>query len=517
MSVEPQLIRKIRAAARSAPEALALVGVAETLSYRQLLQQMEQLADLFRTLPATRVAIDMENGPAWAVVDLALLCAGKVAVPIPAFFSRQQVSHLLQDCGVELLLTSSPQRYAQQAARSAPPLLLCGETLYLLQLRHTPVVVPGDTVKVTYTSGTTAEPKGVCIGEQAILSVVESVKQCSAIGREDSHLSLLPLTTLLENVAGLYVALAAAATITLLPQSQLGIRGACGIDADRFIRQLEESGATTTILIPQMVQLLVTARARGLGQRLRLRFAALGGATISPRLLQLAEQQGLALYQGYGLSEATSVVSVNRPAENRIGSVGKPLPHIDLKIAEDGELWVKGSLFNGYLGGEPPLLDEQGYLATGDLAELDEAGFLILKGRRKQLLITAFGRNVSPDWVERELLIQPGILQAVLFGDGRPWNVAVVVSLPGADVEAAVQLVNQGLPDYARIGQWIAAEEPFSLQNGEWTGTARPRREVIWRHYEEQINRLYAGNCLSPVTGRVVACESEEKNRESVV
>jgi long-subunit acyl-CoA synthetase (AMP-forming) len=347
------------------------------------------------------------------------------------------------------------------------------------------------TVKITYTSGTTGEPKGVCVGAKAIVDVVRSIALRTAVTADDRHLSVLPLTTLLENVGGLYVSLVSGATVVLLPQNQIGLRGASGIDTAQFIQQFERQQPTTTILIPQMVQLLVTLADLGTEVRHTLRFAAVGGAPISETLLQCALELGFPIYEGYGLSESTSVVAFNAPNENRVGSVGRPLPHIELKIAEDGEVWVRGSLFNGYLGGDATVLDESGYLPTGDLGTLDDAGFLTLKGRKKSLLTTAYGRNVAPEWVERELVVQPGILQAALFGNGKPSNLAVVVATAGTDVAQRVAEVNRSLPDYAQVGGWILADEAFTTGNGQWTGTARPRRAAIWAQYGARIEAHY--------------------------
>lgn len=491
MGQENAVISKIRDMAIATPDAVALVGIQHTLTYQQLIEQVDTYATYFSGISATSIAVDLDNGPEWAILDLALLLAGKVAIPIPHFFSKQQIGHLISDGGVELLLTQTPDNYKTVDSYCTSPFQLCGSNIHPIYINQPAAAVPTGTVKVTYTSGTTSTPKGVCIAEQAIETTVKSIAQRAAVTHLDHHLSVLPLTTLLENLGGLYAALISGATVTLLPQPILGINGSSGIDPTRFIEQFEKSAATTSILIPQMVDLMVNAVESGKGEKLKLRYAAVGGAPTSNKLLERANQLALGIHEGYGLSEATSVVAVNAPGKNSIGTVGKPLPHIQIKIESDGELSVKGSLFNGYIGQENAALDADGFLPTGDLAELNKDGNLILKGRKKSLITTAFGRNIAPEWVEQELIIQPGILQAALFGDGRPWNVAVIVSHPDTDVRQAIKRVNQSLPDYARIQKWIDAETPFSIENKQWTGTARPRREAIWSHYGKQIEALY--------------------------
>lgn len=494
MSAGNAIVDRIRQISATRTDAVALCGAgAATIHYGNLIRQIDQCANLLGDHAVQRVAIDLENGPAWAVVDLALLQSGKISIPIPAFFTPSQREHLFQDAAVQLVVTATPEHYSNVIGREWVE--YGGEKICLVTLGagQQPVnQVPIDTCKITYTSGTTGEPKGVCISISGIAVVVQSIVERMQVTNQDRHLSLLPLTTLLENICGLYAPLTAGASVTLLPQQMVGVQGASGLDVSCFVEQIQRQRPTTTILIPQMVKLLVNVVESNEVLEHQLRFIAVGGAPISEELLSRASTAGLPLYEGYGLSEATSVVTCNVPGENRTGTVGRPLPHVDLKIADDGEVLVRGGLFEGYLGKRHDGVSADGYLSTGDLGDLDDEGYLTLRGRKKSLLITAFGRNVAPEWVEREIVIEPGILQAALFGEGRPWNVAILVAHAEADIERAVDRVNQRLPDYARISRWMSADEPFSVENGEWTGTARPRREAIWEHYGAQIDALYS-------------------------
>jgi long-subunit acyl-CoA synthetase (AMP-forming) len=145
----------------------------------------------------------------------------------------------------------------------------------------------------------------------------------------------------------------------------------------------------------------------------------------------------------------------------------------------------------GYVG-EPCAVSKE--IATGDIGRLDSDGFLHIHGRRKNIFITSFGRNVSPDWVEAELASRPAIGQAALFGEARPWNVAVIVPAPSAgavDVQRDVEAANAALPDYARVHQWIVAREPFTPANGLATANGRKRRVAIWEIYRDRIDRCY--------------------------
>jgi long-subunit acyl-CoA synthetase (AMP-forming) len=215
---------------------------------------------------------------------------------------------------------------------------------------------------------------------------------------------------------------------------------------------------------------------------------------VSRKLLDRAATCGLPVFEGYGLSECASVVAVNTPRHHRAGSVGRPLPHVQLRFTKDGEILVGGASYDGYLnhmqvaGGEVP----PGCVRTGDLGYLDEAGFLHISGRKKNIYITSFGRNVAPEWVERELTSEPAIAQAVVFGEGRPWNVAVIAPAPKAvvdQVNAALATANARLPDYARVAAWVLADEPLSVESA--TVDDRRRRQQIACDYQEQIEGLY--------------------------
>jgi long-subunit acyl-CoA synthetase (AMP-forming) len=263
------------------------------------------------------------------------------------------------------------------------------------------------------------------------------------------------------------------------------VRGASGLDPARLAAALIEQAATSAILIPQMLQVLVEQAAR----LPRARFLAVGGAPVSAELLRRARRLGLPVYEGYGLSECASVVALNAPGAERPGSVGRPLPHVALRIAADGEIHVRGSRFAGYLG-EPASAAADDELATGDIGYLDADGYLHLTGRKKNMFITAFGRNVAPEWVERELTLEPAIAQAAVYGEGRPWNAAVIVAR-GDGVAAALANANRRLPDYARVEAWVAADQPFTVANGQLTGTGRPRRAAIWSAYAGRLDELY--------------------------
>lgn len=287
--------------------------------------------------------------------------------------------------------------------------------------------------------------------------------------------------------------LLAGATICLPGLTNVGLTGSSGLDAGRMIAALSDWQASTAIMVPQMLQAMVAAGQAGVRLPRSLRYIAVGGAPVSSSLLEQARDLGLPVHEGYGLSECASVVAVNRPGDSRIGSVGKPLPHVRIDFADDGEILIYGIRWNGYLGDRvlPQTCD---FIATGDLGYLDADGFLFLSGRKKNIFITSFGRNVAPEWVEVNLVTQAGIAQAAIFGEARPFNSAVIVPQPGTSptaIEAALDKANLQLPDYAQVRAWIPAMEPFTLGNGMSTANGRLRRTEIFGKYASRINALY--------------------------
>lgn len=493
----------IAAHAHRQPEALALQGDVQSLSYAGLLERVGQFeCGLIRT-QCTKFGLLADNSIDWVLADLATLKGNLLMVPLPPFFSPQQLQHAIHNSGLEAILTDQPARVEAllqgQCRRIDAPF---AGSLALLQLTVAGEVaaMPAHTAKITYTSGTTGQPKGVCLSRVAMETVAQSLCQASGATAADRHLCLLPLSTLLENIGGIYVPLLAGACACVLPLRKVGLSGAAALEVRTLLHAMYAQRATTAIMVPQMLHALVAALATGVTTPAELRFIAVGGAPVSPRLLAQARHVGLPIFEGYGLSECASVVAVNTPMDNRPGCVGKPLAHVTLKFAEDGEILVGGAIFEGYLGlAEHP--DDDGLWATGDIGYLDEQGYLHLTGRKKNMFITSFGRNVAPEWVESELTLQPVIAQAAVYGEARPYNVAIIVPRPMAGVadvpqavSRAIAAANQTLPDYAQIGKWLIAPEPFTPQNNYLTANGRLRRAEILSAYEQVINQLYEEN-----------------------
>lgn len=495
------LLEALAEHARSRPTHTAIEWSGGILGYAELLAEVERLAEAIEALGIHALAWLLPNGAPWAVADLAALRAGAAAIPLPPFFAPSQSRHALEQAGAEAIilprsLLAGP---VAQAVFQATPvesldLTVAGEKLALVRLpTRRNAAIPAEAAKVTYTSGTTGAPKGVLLSAEHMGRVAQALATASGIAGEKRHVCVAPLAVLLENIAGLYAPLLAGITTVMLPLEWIGILGAASFDPERLARTLVEEKAASAILSPALLQGLVATLEAGTPRPEHLCFLAVGGAPVPVALLERAKALALPVFQGYGLSECSSVVSLNCPGANRIGSVGLPLGTNQVRIAPDGEVMVWGDLFLGYLGEEPPPLDD-GWWSTGDLGHVDRDGFLHITGRIKNLIVTAFGRNVAPEWVEQELAMEPCIAQAALLGDGRPWNLALITPAQDVDddtIALAVDQANARLPDYARVRRWLRSDEPFSPHNGQLTGTGRLRRAALWDAYGDRIEQTY--------------------------
>jgi long-chain acyl-CoA synthetase len=487
---------------------IALQGSDIALDYAQLMSEIKNCQLLLADFsPNTRLAIALENHPAWVVLDLAAMESHIPLIPLPHFFTDTQLLHAMIDAGVNVVITDNPQRFStilgtqishQSTLTVAGKLLMRFDLSKLNSEKNAPDLpnLPKNTAKITYTSGTTGNPKGVCLSVDAQLQVANSVKIATNLSAQDVHCCVLPLSTLLENVAGVYAILLAGGTVHVLPADVVGLSGS-SLNVNKLHAALANTQANTAIFIPELLNALVSIIEAGAKKLNHLRFLAVGGAHVSAQLLQRAAAIDLPVFEGYGLSECASVVALNTQINHKIGSVGKPLPHVTIQFSVENEILVKGSNLLGYTGEnntDATAKITDGFIKTGDIGYMDDDGFLFINGRKKNIFITSFGRNVSPEWVESALLNSREILQVCVFGEAKPWNIALIVlknDAPQANIHAAIEAINQTLPDYARITKWLLADAPFSVKNNQLTPNGRLKRDVISAAYQQKMNDLY--------------------------
>jgi long-chain acyl-CoA synthetase len=444
---------------------------------------MSDFAAALQSLRPRVLGLLADNGPDWVAVDLEAETAGVPLVPLPGFFTPAQLAHAVAATGMDALYCTS-----ESTARALG--FHRKNDLPWYSREAPPVPLPRGTAKVSFTSGTTGTPKGVCLSAAGQREVARALAEATLRLGIERHLCLLPLALLLENIAGVYAPRAAGAQWIAPPLAEVGMTGAAGFDAQACLAAIERHEAQSVIVLPQMLLALTNLLAGGIPTPRSLRFVAVGGARVSPALIERARGLELPVYQGYGLTECASVVALNTPEADRPGSVGRPLPRVPVEVGADGEIAVFSSAFLGYAG---DARYRGGWFRTGDLGKLDADGFLHVEGRRKHMLITSFGRNVAPEWPEAELLAGGALAQAAVFGEGRPQLCAVLVPAPAASdaaIAAQVGAANARLPDYARIAQWVRAESPFAPQNGLATANGRVRRDAVWELYRERFDAL---------------------------
>lgn len=430
------------------------------------------------------VALYADNSVEWLAIDLACQRARMDLIPIPTFFTDQQVHRLLSTHPTAGVLTTAAmsQRLEFDGGRRMP----CHQEGWVWQILESPEITPaGEGRKVTFTSGSTAEPKPIVLSSSTqwqTAGALRAVRQELALHR---HLCMLPLPVLLENVAGAYACLLSGGEVMIPASDEVGLTGSSGFDGDKAWHLLDCSGADSIILLPQMLSIMIE-KARRAPPLKNLRLIAVGGARVLEETVLEARAIGLPVYQGYGLSEACSVVSLNTPTADRPKSVGRPLDHVSIRIAGDGEILVTPRRR------DTSNADDVSEIHTGDLGHLDADGFLYIDGRKKNLIITSFGRNISPEWPESLLEREAVVSQCLVFGDNQSSLSALLVPSNGGvgdrDLAAAVDRVNAQLPDYAQITNWQRASQAFTPLNGLATPNGRPRRAAILQSIREEIH-----------------------------
>lgn len=518
--------------------------------------------------PGDRVALMAANSPEWAEADFAILAAGAVTVPIYPTYGLKETLFVLEDSGACMLLLDGPLQLKhlsplaqlglpergvfvrdEAAARQAGVgtwadlQRQAGQTGLEAFESRLAAVRRADPATIVYTSGTSGWPRGAMLSHGNILSNIESWSRRVPFSSADRVLSFLPLSHVFERTTGhfgLYLT---------------GVQIAYAERPDTVIRDLPRARPTVLIAVPRLFQ-MVYARLRrdvegrkgwigallrkGLGmdgedgetsvgrawargpayallrlqfrRRLggRLRFFVSGGAPLPQEISRFFLDLGVPILEGYGMTEASPVIAANPLDRICPGSVGPVLDNIALRFGEDGEIQVRGpSVMTAYWNNEAATRETlvDGWLRTGDVGCLNELGYLVITDRKKDLIVNSGGENIAPQKIEMRLLTDPLIDQAVVFGDRRPYLVALIH--PNADrmrerlgpdprpeavsalLRQAVQRVLKDLPLYEQVRKFHVLEHALSQEGGELTPTLKVKRRVLTERFQPVLEALY--------------------------
>ena len=534
-------------------------------------------------LPGDRVAVMLKNGLEWVLFDLAAMGLGLVTVPLFVNDRPENFAYILEQTCVRLLLIEGLehwQRIEQEDGRlggierivtlqrvcekDCDPRLAelatwLPETGGEYAVRE---CAPAELATIVYTSGTTGMPKGVMLSHANILENAYAGLLREAVYPDDLFLSFLPLSHTLERTVGYYIPMMAGAcvahvrSIDKLPEDLVAVRPTVlvsvpriyervhkkivlGLDEKpalvrylfylavnagwkRFLHLQGRAGWTPLLLLWPLLKRAVADRVMaGLGGRLRLTIS--GGAPLAPSISRVFIGLGLNILQGYGLTETSPVVSVNTLEDNCPATVGRPLPGVEVKLAENGELLVRGpAVMLGYWRSREAteaVIDLDGWFHTGDLARIDEGRHISITGRLKEIIVLSIGEKVPPEDLEIAIAVNPLFEQVMVAGEGRPYLVALAVlnnrqwgklaaclgvppertGLINSDRVEKVLLAEIArrltrFPGYAQIRRIHATLSPWGVQEGLITATLKLRRRELLKKFAQEVETLYEGH-----------------------
>ncbi len=565
-------------AVKKYPDKAALLykkeGVYTAITYKELSEKVEIFSGWFSDFGISkgdRIAILSENRPEWVISDLSIMVAGAVVVPLHTTLNDKAVCDILKhsEAGIVIVSTSGLLNRFLLNSETFEKIkkVICLETLTAEQkdiLKNKAVswgeifskninckfektfLNPEDCCSVIYTSGTTGEPKGVMLTHRNFLSNVEAVNKVIPVKESDIFLSFLPLSHVLERMAGYYMPICFGATIAYaesakhLPADLKEARPTIMISVPRIFEKFHDaiwdkvnsSGKLQRIIFKWALrQKKNTLRykiadsavfkkiRRQMGGRLRLTIS--GGASLDESIGKFFSKIGITILEGYGLTETSPVISANQESDFKFGTVGKIIPGTIVKIAENKEILVKGpGVFKGYFKREPVgCFDKDGWFCTGDLGFIDKKGFLTVIGRSKEMIVTSGGKNVWPEPIESLLNNDRFISQSIIIGNNRKFISALIVPdwqeieiyfkqnnlfLQGHDKlinsQSVLEIIqkridekiNSGLNDFEKIKKFRLLSQEFSQEQGELTATLKLRRHVIETRNDKIIESIYS-------------------------
>ncbi len=496
-----------------------------------------------------RVAILAESRLEWGMADLAILVAGGVTVPIYPSLPANQVAPLLADSGAVGAFTSSAgQRAMLEAARTAGSPGL--RWIHVFDEEPWPAALPGvvdpavplhpdDLATIIYTSGTTGSPKGVMLTHGNIVSEVLLALQAMQLRAVDTYVAFLPISHIYERTNGLFTMLYAGVTIAyaesfqalgqnlrevkptiVLSVPRMYEKVLAGADERaagagfptgplwRWARRVAIEWATCHVEgrgVPPLLALQHSLAARivfgkliaGFGGRTRLRVS--GGAALHRDVALFFYGCGLPIFEGYGLTETSSGISVNSFGKHKVGTVGPLFRNIEVKIASDGEILIRGPVVMKGYWQKPEATAEvirDGWFHSGDIGEMDADGYLRITDRKKDIIVTSGGKKVAPQALEGALKASPRIAEALVVGEGEKFIAALIAPAEGAtreQIAEEVERINASLAQFEQIRKFALIPNDLTVESGLMTPSLKLKRKAVIERHRDVVAGLFAG------------------------
>jgi len=557
-------------------EAIEWIGISSHEFYRDVAGVASALRG-WGISQGDRIAILSENRPEWTIADFATLLLGAVVVPIYATLTAEQTAYILRDSGVRVVFVSTEKQLQKVLAtldRTPVEKVVVMDAVETTRAAHmyrlmqngpqerdpqldaaAHAIGPEDLATIIYTSGTTGIPKGVMLTHGNMASNIFCSLQGFGVGPGEISISFLPLSHVTArhvDFAMLYhgVTLAYLPLVHQLPQALLEVHPTIFVAVPRVYEKIHAqvdqkakgfpkewiyrwalavgrthrseilAAQTPESLIWKLANRVVYSQVRaGMGGRAEVFIS--GGAPLGRELAEWYANIGIRIHEGYGLTETSPVIAVNTPNAHKLGTVGRPLGNVEVRIAEDGEILVRGSsVFKGYWNKPEETQNAfvDGWFKTGDIGSIDADGFLSITDRKKDLIKTSGGKFIAPQPIENSLKHNALIAEAVVLGDKRkfpavlispyfplledwarannvPFNSRqdlVTHSRVQALYEGIAEDLNQNLARFEKLKKVLLVAKEFSAENGTLTASMKMRRRAVEERYREQIDQIYA-------------------------
>ncbi len=520
------LAHAFQATAAADPDAVALRNPDDSTTYTwgQYSAAVERIAGALYARGVRRgdtVALMMANRPEFHVIDTAVLHLGATPFSVYNTLPAEDIAYLFENAGNAVVFADAAHVDRVRGAGAAD--VIAVEDLDALVAPEDfdfaatwQAVGPDDVLTLIYTSGTTGPPKGVEITHANMLAQCASVSELLPIERGDTITSYLPSAHIADRWSSHYNSIVFGVQITdvedpravsqVLPALRPTIWGGVPRVLEKVKTALELAGVTDPAAMPEPARAAVRAKI-GLD---RVKWICVGAAPLSKEVHEYLLALGLPVVELYGMSEASCVITTVTPDDVKVGTVGRPISAVEIKVAEDGEMLVRGAtITRGYRGlpdKTAEAIDADGWLHTGDVVEVDDEGYVRIVDRKKELIINAAGKNMSPANIEQKLKdSSPLIGQACVIGDSRPYNVALLVLDPDAaagldpadpdvqqQIAAAVERANEKLARVEQIKRFELLAEEWQPGGDELTPTMKLKRKPIGAKYADRIEALYA-------------------------